>query len=354
MRAAVVEAPGRLVVRDDLPEPRLAGDYDVLVTLVYGTTCTATDRLLLEGRFPRPVPYPLLLGHESVGRVTAVGARVRSFSPGDLLVRVGAPDADGGNDWGGFAEKGWTRDAEAMREDGLPRAAWAPFDAARRVLPDVPPVRAPLLVTLRETLSFLTRTGLRRGVSLLLVGSGGHALAFAHHAARLGARCVAVGSAGRRDLALAAGAEELLDYRAADLEERLALSFPIALDETGAPWLSSGGCDLLLDAAGSAETVRRLLPTLAPGGTVALYGTRPPGEAGLDPMRARGTFTVYNAHLDEAEVHDEAVDAIRSGGFDPSIWLGDGHAFPLAELPRAFDELAARRRVKALVHLGGE
>ena len=121
----MVERPGVLAVRD-VPKPE-PSDYDVLCELLYGATCTGTDGHIIHDRLPWTTPYPCILGHESVGRAVAVGAKVRNFKVGDLITRVNAPPAaDGGYgiSWGGFAEYGIARDHAAMREDGLPEEEW--------------------------------------------------------------------------------------------------------------------------------------------------------------------------------------------------------------------------------------
>ena len=94
MKAAIIEKPGVLTVKE-IPMPQV-GEYDALCDLLYGATCTGTNQHLIAGRFPWPVRYPTILGHESVGRVVEVSAKVRYFKVGDLITRVGAPAAPDG------------------------------------------------------------------------------------------------------------------------------------------------------------------------------------------------------------------------------------------------------------------
>ncbi len=56
MKAAIIERPGVLTVKE-LPTPEV-GEYDALCELLYGATCTGTDRHLIAGRFPWPVQHP--------------------------------------------------------------------------------------------------------------------------------------------------------------------------------------------------------------------------------------------------------------------------------------------------------
>ena len=116
MKAAVVEQPGVLVVKD-LPPPQV-GDYDALVQMLYGATCTGTDQHLIHGRFAWPIKYPTILGHESIGRVIELGRKVRHYKKGDLVTRVGTPAPPGGQytvSWGGFAEL--SVESEQVRDD---------------------------------------------------------------------------------------------------------------------------------------------------------------------------------------------------------------------------------------------
>lgn len=82
MRALVYLEPGSVELREH-PAPGVGHDDDVVVRIV-GTGICGTDRKILLGRFPaRP---GVVLGHESVGLVDEVGARVRSLVPGDRVV----------------------------------------------------------------------------------------------------------------------------------------------------------------------------------------------------------------------------------------------------------------------------
>ena len=110
MKAAVVESVGKLVVRD-LPEPKI-GTYEARCEMLYGSVCAGTDTHLVHGHPPFCdwVAAPFILGHESIGRVVSVGAKVRNLNPGELITRVGCPPVgDLACGWGGFAEVGGYR-----------------------------------------------------------------------------------------------------------------------------------------------------------------------------------------------------------------------------------------------------
>ncbi|MDI7277956.1 MAG: zinc-binding dehydrogenase, partial [Anaerolineae bacterium] len=305
-----------------------------------GATCSGTDHHLLAGRFPWPVQYPTILGHESVGRVIAVGARVRSFRVGQLLTRVGAPPTrELSVNWGGFAELGIARDHWAMREDGLPAEAWHAY-RINQVLPEgSDPRAATMVITWRETLSYATRMGIGAGARVLILGSGGNGLAFVRHVANLGAaRVVQVGSPTREALGRAAGAGDYVDYHAADLCGPLTELVP-------------EGFDFVVDAVGRRGGIDRVLPCLRAGGTVGIYGIDDYGQCAIDPHRSRGSFTIYNGGYDEVEAHERVVALWQKGLLDARLWLDLEHPFELDEIARAMAAVGERRLVKALVRL---
>lgn len=341
MKAAVIEKPGVLAVRE-VPMPSL-GEYDALCELLYGATCSGTDRHLLAGRFPWPVHYPTVLGHESIGRVVEVGPRVRHLRIGDLVTRVGML-ATGELDvnWGGFAEFGIARDHWAMREERVPEAEWAAFCVNQLLPPGSDPRAATMMITWRETLSYVTRMGLAAGHAVLVIGSGGNGLSFVAHAANLGAeRVVMVGSAGREGVARAAGADGFVDYSAADLPARLAAA-------------QGDGFDLVIDAVGRQGQIDLALPCLKRGGTVGIYGVDEYGRCPINPQLAPGTFTFYNGGYSEAEAHERALSFWQSGKLRADLWLDLEHPFPLSELGQALAAVGERKMVKALVSLAAD
>jgi propanol-preferring alcohol dehydrogenase len=85
MWAMVLEAPGRPLVRRRLPVPR-PGRGQILVRVRACGVCR-TDLHVVDGELAHP-KLPLILGHEIVGEVAAVGAGPVPFAPGD---RVGVP-----------------------------------------------------------------------------------------------------------------------------------------------------------------------------------------------------------------------------------------------------------------------
>lgn len=82
-RTGPVERGGRdPLERADLPVPVPAPDEILIQVCVCGICHTEIDEI--EGRLIAP-RYPVVPGHEIVGKVHAVGSEVRKFSPGDRV-----------------------------------------------------------------------------------------------------------------------------------------------------------------------------------------------------------------------------------------------------------------------------
>jgi alcohol dehydrogenase len=83
MRALVYHGPGRKSW-DEVPEPEMTDDGDIIVR-VDATTICGTDLHILKGDLPE-VRNGRILGHEAVGTVEEVGDRVRTLTPGDRVL----------------------------------------------------------------------------------------------------------------------------------------------------------------------------------------------------------------------------------------------------------------------------
>lgn len=85
MKAAVVERPGALVVKE-VPEPKHSADEAVLKVLS-SSICNATDNHILHGKFEGFHDfYPQILGHEVFGEVVAVGDNAKELALGEHIV----------------------------------------------------------------------------------------------------------------------------------------------------------------------------------------------------------------------------------------------------------------------------
>ena len=178
----------------DIPKP-VPGPYEAVIRSQIAFICNATDRKSLTGTFPGmgPEKYPLLLGHENVGVVEAVG----SHSPQLPALRAGggraaapAPtDARFQAGWGGNSEYVVAVDHAAMAADGVADEAhgWnESFKIMRTAPTDIPLEAVGLLCTWREVYAGFSDFHLKPGDQLLIFGGGPVGLSFCRFARLLG------------------------------------------------------------------------------------------------------------------------------------------------------------------------
>ncbi len=337
MLAAIVTPEKTLEVRP-VPIPDF-GPYEALVEMRFGATCAGTDQGVIDHAHRRPLRYPGILGHESVGRVVAVGEKATSFAVGDLITRVGAPETEALSAvWGGFAQYGVARDWQAMEADGMDASLYAKSRVNKVVPPDIPERVAPMIITWRETLSYARRIGVQSGMRVLIAGSGANALSFTEHCAYAGAEVCALGSAAREELFRRAGARAYIDYRAEDAGARLRDALP-------------QGIDCFIDAVGYPQSASLALPLLNAGAVVGVYGWHARRDYAVNPFLAAHSFRVYCDGYDEPETHDEVVLRIREGALDASLFYDLDVPVPLREIADAYAGLRARKAVKYLIDL---
>ncbi|PIS03291.1 MAG: alcohol dehydrogenase [Chlamydiae bacterium CG10_big_fil_rev_8_21_14_0_10_42_34] len=82
MKAMVLNAVGKPLEMAEVDLPKM-GPNDVLIKTIACGVCR-TDLHIVDGELPSP-KLPLILGHQVVGKIEAVGENVRRFQPSDLV-----------------------------------------------------------------------------------------------------------------------------------------------------------------------------------------------------------------------------------------------------------------------------
>ena len=341
LKAAVTDGKGSVWIEDvPAPEPN---DYQCLCRMLACATCTGTDRKHIQDKLPWRQDYPGILGHESIGEVVEVGAKVTAFGRGDLVLRPTAVypgERLGGFSslWGGFAEYGLVTDAAAMRRDD-PSAETNNYVRFQQKLPPdlgVSPADATMVITLKETASYVASVGVKMLTSAVILGAGSVAFSMCRFAKVFGGSPVIV--VGRRDEPLAharkLGADVTINAREADVAQAVR-------DAT-----DGEGADIMIDATGNAEFAKACMPALAADGVVAFYATYPADDTTretLDPARVRRGSTAEDA------AHPYMMDAVRLG----LVNLADfySHRMPLAEIAEAFDMLDRKKAFKIVLEM---
>ena len=336
MQAVVVEDADRVVVRE-VPDPPPTGPYQALVKVVCASICNATDAKIAHRQLYFVKDYPTMLGHEGVGRVTAVGEEVRSFHLGDLVSRPRATPPPGSGlyeSWGAFAQYGLVTDTAAMAADGLldPRSMRAPDQIPAP--PGSDPVALTQMITLRETLSLLRNLGVRAGESIVIFGAGPVGVACSLLARQIGLDPVIV--VARRDQQL----ERALTFgRATHAVNNTRDSVPQAVRR-----ITGRGADWAVEAIGTDAVMRDALACLAPEGKVALYGVPHPSE--VDSPLRRGPH-LSPAGPEEGTATQEIFDWVGRGLVPAREFVS--HELPMAQVATGLHLLQTRQTFKVLL-----
>jgi 2-desacetyl-2-hydroxyethyl bacteriochlorophyllide A dehydrogenase len=335
MKALVMTAAGSAAIEDvDDPE---AGDYDARVDMVACGICNSTDKMLRTGTFAPGVSYPSILGHESVGRVTAVGAQVRNLKPGQLITRCSAYGWDSPPlrmYWGGFAERGVVRDAAAWQEDHPGQAA---ADHFPHIVFDEhhSPEDISLSISLAETWSIAADAGGMTGGVVGVSGTGIAGLSLTAFARLLGAKAVVC--VGRR-------AERLERARALG-----ATHTALAGPDADALFRELGGADVVFEAAGKPPAVDAAFRWVRPGGRLIIYSA-PDAPAPLNVMAAPRRASLIVAQPREGDVLRAVVTLVESGALPRDHFLSA--RYPFGKIGDAFSDIDEGSVVKALVTFG--
>ncbi|HVY48107.1 MAG TPA: zinc-dependent alcohol dehydrogenase family protein, partial [Minicystis sp.] len=327
MKAAVLEGPKKLVIRDDVAEPAIGPD-DVLVRARACGVC-GTDVHIFDGDF-FPT-YPLVPGHELAGEIAAVGARVAGLAVGDRVMVDPTVTCDACH----FCLVNKQNHCLAWNAVGVTRAGGfaelvaVPAKNCYR-FEHVSFAEAAFAEPLACVVYGQDRARVELGADVLVVGAGPIGQLHVQASLANGAARVTVVDVAESKLALAKehGASEVLRADA-DLPARLA---------TVAPY----GFDVVIDATGVARVVQESLRYVAPGGRYLVFGVCAPHEtAAISP------FEIYRRDLEIVgsfairRTYDRAFKLLEAGRVRVERLL---HArLSVDELPGALEDMRAGR-----------
>ncbi len=270
MKAAVLEKPGKpLVIRQvEVPKP---GPGEVVIRVKACGVCH-TDLHLMAGEWPLP-KLPLILGHEAVGTVEAVGPEVTQFKTGD---RAGVSWIYSTCDACEFCASDREPLCPAIVVTGfMVDGGYAEFLKARASHAVAMPAglnfadAAPLYCAALTSYRALKISGARVGDTVAVWGVGGLGHYAVQIAKTLGTRVVAVDVIQEKlDLARTLGADVTVNASSAKPEQVVR---------------SHGGAHIVLNLAPTAQAISEGFEALRRGGTLVLVGL-PPGNFSL-PIR---------------------------------------------------------------------
>ena len=332
MRAALLHGPRDLRV-ETIPD-LVPGPGEVVVRVLAVGLC-GTDYSIWSGA--RPVRYPLVMGHEFIGRVAAVGEGVTGIAPG---VKVAVePNYSCGECTlcrEGNRNLCLARTAVGIDVDGglgeqarLPaRVCWpAPADLSDDQLL----LAEPLAVVTRA----VGRGGAAAGETAAVLGVGTLGLLAIQVLRARGLSVLAVGrSEGRLEVARALGA-------AAAVSTATGSAVAAARALSGRE-----GVDLVVETAGSAEAVGQAVELARPGGRVVLTGLPHQPSAVEFFWVVRRELTILGSMIYQTEF-PEAIRLLASGAVRTERLLT--HRFPLADAQGAFDAHRSPGSIKIAV-----
>ena len=336
MRAAVLH--GREDVRLEEVPVRPPGPGEVRVRVRAALTCGTDTKVFRRGYHARMIQPPALFGHEMAGVVESVGAGVTSVAPGTPVVTANSAPCGrcdfcrGGRDslcddllfWNGaYAELALIPE-RIVAKNLVPLPAGLSFRRAA--------MAEPLACVVRG----VEGSGIVSGQTVAVIGSGPIGLMFVRLAAAAGARVLVAGRRHRRlEKARELGASAVVSAEDGDVADLLRRETP-----------QQRGADVVVEAAGRAETSAAALRVVRKGGTVQLFAGTPAGTTvPLDLAHVHyEEITVTSSFHHTPRSFREALRLIAEGVFDPDALISGERgleAVPsvLAEMARGSDDL---------------
>jgi threonine 3-dehydrogenase len=325
MLALVKAAPGPGLRLETVPEPEI-GINDVLIR-VHRTGICGTDLHIesWDGWAATAIKPPLIVGHEFVGAVAAVGSNVSDFHLGELVSGEGhvvcgrcrhclagqrhlCPNTVG---------LGVGRDGAFAEYVALPMTnVWHHRPGIDE---DVAAIFDPFGNAVHAALSFPVL-----GEDVLVSGAGPIGLMATAIAKHAGARFIVVSepNAFRRELSLRMGATMVVDPTTRNLSS---VQAELGMVE---------GFDVALEMSGNAAALRTAIDHMAHGGNVAILGI-PTAEISLDVNEiVFNQITLRGIYGREMYEDWYKMSVLVQGGLDirPAIT----HRFPFREFEAAF------------------
>lgn len=344
MRAVVFRGDGVVEVAD-APEPMLEHDGDAIVRVGLAGIC-GTDLHVVHGDIP--MDPGSILGHEAAGVVEAVGADVRSVSPGDRV--VASFQIACGTCW--FCRNGQTGLCEQHRMLG-----GGPFggdlhgaQAASVRVPIADVNLLPIPDEVADEAAVFVGDVLTTGVYAASLATPGDN----DVVAVLGAG--PVGACVTRAL-IADGAEHVvvLDRDRARLEAIAALGVEtVDVGATNAEMalarMTDGrGADIVVDAVGATDAYGSALEIVRRGGRIVVVGvyTSQRVELQLGVAWIRGISLVFAGETPVQSLWRSTMDRVADGTLDPTALVS--HRLPISDAAEGYDLFERRLATKVVL-----
>jgi alcohol dehydrogenase len=352
-RAAVLEAPERLAVRE-YPIPALEPD-DALLRVEMVGVC-GTDWKYFSGKLG--VPYPIILGHEILGRIADIGTRAADryqVAVGDrVLVEGSVPCWSCGRCRSGEYRFCPRRQGYGTRTPAtVPPYLWGamseylylgPGSIVHRISPEVPAGTAIAAALLANGIEWLRDRGnVSLGDDVVIQGCGPQGLAATVIARESGARRIVVTGlardAARLDLARRMGATHTVAADQEDVEDRVR---EITVGRMA---------DVCLDVSGSAAAPPVSVRLVRAMGTVVLAGLA--GKDAISPMGLDhlvwNEIRLQGVYVKGERAYSKAIDFIESRAAEYPVHEIVSHTWPLEAAEEAIRAAAGQNAPEGFI-----
>ena len=318
MKAIQISGPGAEfeLIEKEIPEP---GNNEVLIKVEACGICHG-DAMAKEGRYPG-IKYPIIPGHEVVGKVVKTGPLVSSWKIGQ---RVGIGWHGGHCNQCPACRKGdfgACKDAltTGLHLDGGYAEYMIAHPEAMVNIPDelTSVEAAPILCAGRTTFGALKESGAKGGDLVAIHGLGGLGHLAVQYAVRLGFKTVALSRGkDKEELAKKLGAHVYIDTDLGDAAKQLQ---------------KMGGARVLLCTAPSGKAIAELIPGLGRKGQAIIV------TGAGDPMMLPPMLFLGGEKSIQGFVGGTIDDAIRFSVLTKIIPMIE--VFPLEQAALAYDKM---------------
>ncbi len=329
MKALVYHGPGQRSW-EDVPDPRVGDDTDVVVGIDAVTIC-GTDLHILKGDVPEVTPGTIL-GHEAVGTVEEVGSAVRSVRPGDHVLvsciagcgacRYCREGHYGQCLRGGGWALGHTINGVQAEFARVPFADLSLHPLPQGVTDEAAVLLADILPTSYEVGVLNGRV--RPGDTVVIVGAGPIGLAAIMTAKLYSPGCIVVidPAEPRRDAAKRLGADVVLDAQ------------PEPAVEVVQSLTDGLGADVVMEAVGIPSSFELCTQLVRPGGRVANIGVHgAPATLHLETLWIRNV-TITTGLVDTSTT-PRLLRLLADHHLDPTPIIT--HRFGIEQMMEAYD-----------------
>lgn len=343
MKTLIVNKDGKLSV-EECSMPKY-NDCQALVKTLSCGVCNGTDGKLIHRTFKgfEQDVYPVMLGHEGVGRVIEIGKKVTSYKVGDIvLLPFAGPLDEYTCGWGSFSEYGVVCDKEAYIANGVsldspdfPECAYA-----QNVIPShIDTTDASMIITLREVLSSIKRFKIEPNDSVVVFGCGPVGLTFIKFLRMLGVHPI---------IAL-----DIVDNKLEEAKKRGATYTFNSKDNFEKKILDicKGGVKYVIDAVGVSAIINQSMPLLKDQGAICCYGISANLNFDINWSRApynwKLHFQQFPSKKEESEAHEQVMAYIESGVIDLKDYISDVVDFD--HILDAFEKLERKEIAKKCI-----